>query len=411
MEIDADDLGVKQFSAGIHRICSASATLKHVLPLAQKFGITRLANVTGLDSVGLPVVIAIRPNARSVAVSQGKGMSLDQAKASALMEAVEIWHAENIDNALHFGRAAELQDRKALVSLERLPTVQNSQFSHELRMLWAEATDLMSTSEILVPFEMVHADYTNPIQPGHGCFPASTNGLASGNHILEAICHGICEVIERDALSLWHHQSEAYRESRRISPSTVDDPDCLSALERFSECGLDFGIWDLTTDVGVATFMCAIKQADGLSGHVGLGSGSHPDRNIALRRAATEAAQTRLNYITGSRDDLVAEEYEPEGIAEKHIFFGEMLSSRQAERHFDQVESTRNDTLKGDLDWLLSKLANIGIQQVAVVDLTKNEYKIPVVRVIIPGLEAPHDDISYLPGPRAQIVGEMRGKE
>ena len=50
----------------------------------------------GLMGTGIPVAIAVRPNSRSLAVSQGKGLSLPQARASALMEAIELFHGEDI---------------------------------------------------------------------------------------------------------------------------------------------------------------------------------------------------------------------------------------------------------------------------------------------------------------------------
>ena len=66
-----------------------------------------------------------------------------------------------------------------------------------------------------MPFELVSANYTLPLPPGSGCFQANTNGLASGNHRLEAMCHGLCEVVERDATTLWRLESRAGREARR----------------------------------------------------------------------------------------------------------------------------------------------------------------------------------------------------
>ena len=71
-------------------------------------GITRLADVTGLDRIGVPVFQAIRPLSRSVSVSQGKGLDPDAARASALMEAVETWHAERIDRPLGWPASATL---------------------------------------------------------------------------------------------------------------------------------------------------------------------------------------------------------------------------------------------------------------------------------------------------------------
>jgi len=402
MEIDYSDLGKKQLAGGLHRICSARATLDRILPIKHEFGITRVANVTGLDRIGLPVVLATRPNSRSVAVSQGKGMSLDQAKVSAVMEALEIWHAEHFDKPLYFASYLEIAERHEVIDINRLPDIVDNRFTETQRMLWAQATDIMNGRNLLVPFEMVHADYTRPVQPGHGCFPASTNGLSSGNHVLEAICHGICEVIERDALAVWHHTSEPYRVSRRLDPASIDDAACRNALQKFEQAGVECGVWDVTSDVGIASFLCIIREIGGTSGHLGLGSGSHLDRAIALRRALTEAAQTRANYITGSRDDLLLEEYTPHGLSAKNKAVEDLFAAIPPRWQFNQAPSQSNDTLKADLDWLLARLRGVGIEQVGVVDLSRAEFEIPVVRVIIPGLEAPHDDATYLAGPRAR---------
>jgi ribosomal protein S12 methylthiotransferase accessory factor len=85
---------LKLFKRGTHRIISPDDTLTRIAPRAPQIGITRLGNVTGLDRIGIPVAVAIRPNSRSVSVSQGKGLGLSQALASALMEAIELFHAE-----------------------------------------------------------------------------------------------------------------------------------------------------------------------------------------------------------------------------------------------------------------------------------------------------------------------------
>src|SRR6266513_3860017 len=86
----------KRFRRGTHRTADPGETLARVRPHMARMGITRLGNITGLDRVGIPVAIAVRPNSRSVSVSQGKGLDLPQAMASALMEASEGFHAEEI---------------------------------------------------------------------------------------------------------------------------------------------------------------------------------------------------------------------------------------------------------------------------------------------------------------------------
>lgn len=85
---------IKGHKSGTHRTISPSETLARMKPYLAPMGITRVANVTGLDTIGIPVFMACRPNSRSLAVSQGKGLDLDAARASAVMESVEGYRAE-----------------------------------------------------------------------------------------------------------------------------------------------------------------------------------------------------------------------------------------------------------------------------------------------------------------------------
>ncbi len=386
---------------GIHRVCRAEETLARILPLKDRFGITRVANVTGLDRIGLPVVLAVRPMARSIAISQGKGPTLAAAKVSAVMEAVEIWHAENLDMPVRFSRAEDIAGHHEIIDLERLPRTPHGPISGTERVLWVPAVELFNDRSILVPHEMVHADYTHPAPPGTGLFPASTNGLASGNHPLEAICHGICEVIERDALAVWHHLSMEDQAATRLDLDSVPDGAAADAIGKLRNAGFDCSVWDITTDIEIASFLCVINDEVSGDGHLGLGSGSHPDRDIALLRALTEAAQTRLNYISGAREDLAFEEFSAGGREQKTGAFADLKAMPGHHRTLDRVPTQVNRDLRSDLDGLKARLRGAGIEQIAVVDLTRPEFGIPVTRVIIPGLEAPHDDENYVPGPRA----------
>ncbi len=389
---------------GLHRVCTAQQTLDRILPIKHNFGITRIANVTGLDQIGLPVVLAIRPNARSISVSQGKGSTLALAKVSALMEAIEIWHAERFDQPVFFASYDDLSNQQDFIDLTRLPDVRGRPRNSAERLHWVYARELMSDRKVLVPVEMVHADYTHPLFPGTGCYPSSTNGLASGNNQLEAICHAICEVIERDALALWHHRSSDAQQSMQLDLDSVDDPTCVAALQKFTDAGLECIVWSVISDIAVATFQCAIFDRQSKINHLGLGSGTHPDRTVALQRALNEAAQTRLNYITGAREDLSIEEYSTSGRAQKMAEFGVKPAEATPSLRFYETPTSVNVDLESDLEFLMQCLRNVGIEEVAVVDLERDEFGIAVVRVIIPGLEAPHDDDGYVAGVRARSV-------
>lgn len=118
------------------------------------FGITRVANVTGLDRVGIPVFMVVRPNARSLSVSQGKGVDSAAARVSGIMEAVEMWHAENVRCPL---RLASLQDLPGnAVDLVALPRRPGHAFDPSLPFLWIEAADIVHEAPVWIPYEMVH---------------------------------------------------------------------------------------------------------------------------------------------------------------------------------------------------------------------------------------------------------------
>lgn len=398
--------GFKGFRDGTHRTIPPLETLGRLESWMGEAGITRVADVTGLDRIGIPVVMVCRPNSRSVAVSQGKGLTLDAARASGLMESFETWHAERITLDLKLGSHADLSRHYRLVDVGSLPRGSESRYHDDLPLLWIEARSLAAGDSLWVPYEMVHTNYTIPRPTGHGCFHASTNGLASGNHFLEAACHAICEVVERDATTLWHQRDDNSRAATRLAPGSVDDANCLAALQILSDADFRVLIWDTTSDVGVPSFYCVIMDEANAEEHPGAGAGCHPMRGIALLRAITEAVQTRTTYIAGSRDDIGPEEYERSGILDKHRAIRSLMNGSAAPRDFREGPDKEFDTFEQDLDWLLEKLSAAGLGPVLAVDLSDAALPIAVVRVVVPGLEAPHDDDDYRPGPRALAILE-----
>jgi len=374
--------------------------------LAPIMGITRVANVTGLDSVGIPVVMVCRPNSRSVAVSQGKGIDLASARASGLMEATELYHAETITLPLRLCTYEELRYQHNVIEVDELPRASGSQFHPNLRLLWCQGRDLLNGESVFVPYEMVHANYTTPFPDGHGCFAATSNGLASGNNAIEAISHGICEVVERDATTLWKLCSDEKVETKRLDLRSVDDPICQGMLEKLERAGLSAAVWDITSDIEIAAFACLIvPRDDNAMWHcsVAAGYGCHPAREIALVRALAEAAQVRLTVISGLRDDFRRDAYkqllDPDVVrAIRH----RTLTSVPT-RCFRQGPNHNGETLEDDVEWEVKCMRKAGVERVVVVDLTKPEFALPVVRVIVPGLE-PILRSGYIPGRRGRAV-------
>jgi YcaO-like protein with predicted kinase domain len=406
MRVPNSDLAFKAYFSGTHRFSAPGATLDRVRPLFSQFGITRVANLTGLDRIAIPVVMVCRPNSRSSAVFHGKGIELVAAKASGVMEAIETWHAENAQLPLRFATFDQLSRRYELCDINKLPKRPNVEFRKDLPLLWVEGRNLISGAATWVPFELVHAHSTVSGPPSTNCFPTGTNGLASGNHFLEAVSHALCEVVERDATSLWRRCRAEIRDRMRVDPETIDDPNCRSTIEVFKRAQLDIGIWDASTDVGVPTFQCVLLDRTQQFGHIGEGAGCHPSRDIALSRALTEAAQVRMTYILGSREDIVVSDYANDTLALRNLTANEKLRRLAPGRHFHSVETRAFESFDEEVDWLVGRLAAIGLRQVIIVDLTQAEFDLPVVRAIVPGLEGSDHHPAYTPGARAKAAAQ-----
>lgn len=401
----------KAFGRGTHRVITPEQTLERVRGLLPVMGITRIANVTGLDRIGIPVVMVCRPNSRSLAVSQGKGIDLDAAKASGVMESIEGYHAERITLPLKFASYEELRYTHRVVSVSGLVKCADSLFHPNLQLLWIEGHDLLRDRKVWLPYEMVHLNYTLPLPPGTGCFAATSSGLASGNHVLEAISHAVCEVVERDATVLWYLLDESTRRDSRVDLGTVDDLGCRELLDKFKLAGVDVAVWNITSNVGIPTFLSVI--ADRTSNPLQplptvVGYGCHPARHIALARALTEAAQSRLTFIAGSRDDIHRAAYEYAFSRDVQDRERKLLQMEGPTTDFHDVPTFEGSTFEEDLSWELQQLRTAGVEQVIVIDLTKPELRIPVVRVVIPGLEPKIPRATHIPGPRALAVMAKR---
>jgi YcaO-like protein with predicted kinase domain len=393
----------KGFRRGTHRLVTPAETLSRVRPLAARMGITRLGNITGLDRIGIPVAVAVRPNSRSVSVAQGKGLELPQAMTSALMEAAEGFHAEDIGPVRHaafrdIARSATVVDPASLCAGARA-------FDAAAPTDWIEGYDLLRGEACWVPAEIVHTDYTLP-QPD-GYFLAGSNGLASGNHLTEAVTAALYELAERDAIALWMVRPLEERVGCALDLASVDDPDCRALFHRYAAAEIDVRVWSATTDIGIAAFLCEIRDPASAEQHLPSrfhGSGCHADRGIALVRALTEAAQTRLTYIAGIRDDLSPAEYAPLPGDDLRDALYEALARETRPLAFAAEPSFASDDLAQDLRQAVACLAAAGIDRVIVVDLTRPDFLVPVVRLVIPGLEWDPHHPNYRPGSRARAV-------
>jgi YcaO-like protein with predicted kinase domain len=270
---------------------------------------------------------------------------------------------------------------------------------------WVEARNLRDGASVWVPHELVHADATLPRPPGSGAFLFSSNGLASGNNEAEAILHALCEVVERDALALWKQRSDRARRSTRVDVNTVTDQVNLALLGRLAAADLDVVVWNITSDIGVAAF-CALlvdrsSASDVTPYPAAFGVGCHPDREVALARALTEAAQSRATSIAGTRDDMSRHSYQSTQARERLDEYRRLTREPSCAR-FDAVATFADMSVPSNVQMVVDRLATKKLEQVLTVRLSPDRVPLVVVRVIVPGLEGPSSSASYMPGARAR---------
>jgi ribosomal protein S12 methylthiotransferase accessory factor len=387
----------KAHRRGSHRAVTPEETIDRLRPRLRQLGITRVADLTGLDRIGVPTIQVIRPNGRALSTSQGKGTDKLSATASGLMEAVETWHAERVEWPLRFASFLDLRETDVVVDPSRL--LRSGPFDPDRPLPWTRGVELRSRVQIWVPYELISTDYRVPAPAGFGVFRTSSTGLAAGNTGLEAIIQAVCEAIERDAFTGWMVAGEGWRADRRVDLASVGSGDVGALIEKVRAAGLDVGLWDITSDIGVAAFLCQIEERLSDGGvFAAAGSGCHPCREIAALRAITEACQSRVTTIAGARDDLDDEAFQPRR---------ESMLSEAGNRAFTTTPTLDSDDMHADLGHLLDHLTKAGLAQAIIVDLTREEIGIPVVKAIVPGLEdAVGVGPSYEPGPRALKVFE-----
>jgi YcaO-like protein with predicted kinase domain len=381
-------LDEKVVEEGTHRVRTFAETWAAVAPMLGEMGITRVANVTGLDDLGVPVVMVCRPNARSLAVTQGKGLTLEAARISGVMEAAELFHAEEVELPVLEASPNALARRGVSVDVDRLVRHQNATLDRDRAMPWVAGLSLVSGERRWVPYECVQI---GRIRHWERTFTMTSSGLASGNSRGEALSHGICELAERHAQAIWNGLPRALKGATRVDLNTVTEPSCRTLLVRLARTGLAVGVWNLTCEIGLPTFTCSLTQQSSRYPRAlppAAGSGCHPDRAVALARAITEAAQSRLTHIAGAREDISDEQYTRRTNAESVRRTLELIAAGPGQP-FDRIASRRTERVGADVDWELERLAGASIGEAVAVELTRADLGLPVVRMVVPGLEHP----------------------
>jgi ribosomal protein S12 methylthiotransferase accessory factor len=324
-----------------------------------------------------------------------------------MMEAIERYSAEVLCQKLVTGTYDEVNRHAETLDpilVQRYFTVP---YDKGMVFDWVYGTDLLSGSSLLVPAQLAGFPWF-----GHGCRISlqSTNGLASGNIMDEAIAHALAEVIERDALTLavvktqivpgiqqWIHSTfRSCQEKIPVDniPSSFSPPDDIQTdilqppletlVNLVSRTGARFWLKDITSDLNIPSFAAGILQEiQPGKNFVGVGFGTHPDRTIAAARAITEAVLGRAVQVQGAREHMM-KTYEDDSHGDSP---GMWWKDSNHAKPLSCLQSFEHDDILDDNLLMLDRLKRRGVSHVIAVDLTHERLGIPVVRLIVPELE------------------------
>ena len=374
-------------STGI-RVIPPEKTLERVVPLLEKAGMDPLEDITDRDNLGIPVYSVYRKMTAKGTFGNynGKGATPEQAKASAVMEAMERYSAEQRESdEVAYGTMQQIRD-------SGMPYVEPADLILPARVMgmvesaeiaWTSCYDILRGEDVWVPACAVFYPYypDGDLQ----LFRFHTNGIAAGNTIEEAILHALFEVIERDAWSI----AESF--NRTNADIEIDDPDSVPGrlLKNFRDAGIEINLKDLTTDVGVTTIGASsddVRTKD--PEMLDIGVGTHLNPEIAAIRALTEVAQSRTTHKHGLKVNAELQkrtrEMGYEKVKEANALW---YNPSKEKKRLSEMRDEATEYVLDDIEIVLGKLMDAGFDRVIIADLTRPEIGVPTVRAIIPGME------------------------
>jgi oxazoline/thiazoline synthase len=329
--------------------------------------------------------------------SFGKGSTAEQGEASALMEAIErysgIFQGDEIRVTRRFtdftpGDAippndvllfSDRQYRGELASImgqDVTPTP--PPFDPSAKIEWSPVWSLRDERFKYLPTSLLYFFHTGGSAAGY--IHADSNGCAAGNTIEEAIVQGFLELIERDSYAIWWYNRLQRPE---LDLSQFDDPYVRDLKIQLADTGRRLWVLDITSDLGVPSFVALSHAKQDGHDFVEYGSGSHFNARVALLRALTEVNQFLSIGLMGARNAAPSSR---EGVTPFYLRDHPYLTPNghapvRPDRDSDfgrldkreQVRACVNLAERHGLDFL-------------VLDQTRPDIEVPVVRVIVPGL-------------------------
>jgi bacteriocin biosynthesis cyclodehydratase domain-containing protein len=347
-------------------------------------------------------------------LNAGKGTSDAQARASGLCEGLERYsgvfrgheprHQARLSElgqaAIHPGDCLLFSDQQYRERDARNANASRfsfipAPFDPELKIEWSPVWSLTRQEVRYLPTAFCYYDYPLPDEETF-CF-ACSNGNAAGNTLEEAILQGFLELVERDSVALWW-----YNRVQRpgVNLTSFGEP-YLERLEAFMrEHGREFWALDLTSDLGIPVFASICRRTDGPPEQIVLGFGAHLDHRVALLRAVTEMNQMLSSPLLERQGEPCCDhttDPETEHWLQTATTANQpyLLPAEEPMRLAGSYPSKWTSDVTEDVRACQALVEGAGMEML-VLDQTRPEIGLPVVKVIVPGLR--HFWARFAPG-------------
>jgi YcaO-like protein with predicted kinase domain len=256
--------------------------------LFTRFQITRVANITGLDIIGVPIYSCCRPISKTLSVSAGKSRDPMLARAGAIAEGIEFHTFENPRGPYLNG----------FCDIEDLPTMEGVMFDSKTPCLVEPVLHFATNKVVWFPSEMC---WMLPREKGQKLyFMKSSNGQAVASSFREAFLHALYEVVERDQVGLWRISMDRLG---AMPPRVSIDGLFPQIHEAVEKADLKLYLFGTHVDIPIPSFYALLVDPYTETGSFA-GWGCHLSNEVAAERAILEAIQSRAVYISGARDDI-----------------------------------------------------------------------------------------------------------
>ncbi len=364
-------------------------------------------------------------------MSAGKGTTDAQAKASGLCEGLErysgVFRGDELRTTARLrdlGAAGidvrecllfsdrQYRERDAINAVDSAYNFVPVPFDPQVRIEWTPVWSLSRQEVRYLPTAFCYYDY--PLPQEHRFCIADSNGCAAGNTLEEAVLQGFLELVERDSVALWW-----YSRVRRpgVDLDSFEEPYLRELTESLARYNREMFVLDLTSDLGVPVFAAWSRRTDlgskpgaGMSQGVGasdvgeqilLGFGAHLDPKIALLRAVTEMNQMLSHLLHAPLDKVTTENVTDQetvhwlktATAENQPYL--MPAATTPQRRAPDYRWPATDDIAQDVRECQAAVDRQGLEML-VLDQTRPEIGLPVVKVIVPGLR--HFWARFAPG-------------